>query len=141
MRTRLVLATLPIALVGVVAATPGAAAPKETSKSYTAAASPDPTPNAEGGCSRGIPGGEHIEPFKAPVAGKITVEMTAFSGDWDLCLFDKSGKLLGSSTGFIEATKEVVSLKLKKPTEIEIVAQNLIGSPTAAVKYVFTPNR
>lgn len=138
---RLVLVTLPLALVGVVAATPGTAAPKPTEKRYTAAASPDPSPNAEGGCSRGIPGGEHIEPFKVTAPGKLVVEMTGFQGDWDLCVFDKSGKLLGSSTGFVEATTETVSIKFKKVADITIVSQNLIGGATAAMKYVYTPNR
>lgn len=137
MRTRLVLAVLPVALVGVVAAAPGSAAPKNIEKSYTAAASADPTPNAVGGCDRGIPGGEHIEPLKIPGAGKLSVDMGSFQGDWDLCIFSKTGSVLGSSTGFVDVTKESVSIKFKKGAEITIVAQNLMGGPTAAVKYVF----
>jgi hypothetical protein len=140
MRTRLVLATLPVALIGVVAAAPGIAGPKPQSKSYTAAASPDPTPNAEGGCSRGIPGGEFVEPLKITSPGKLVVEMSDFQGDWDLCVFDKSGSTVGSSTGFIEATKETVGIKLKKTGEYTIVSQNLVGGATAAMKYTFTPN-
>lgn len=141
MRTRLVLAVLPVTLIGVVAATPGTAGPKPTSKSYTAAASPDPSPNAEGGCSRGIPGGEHIEPLKVTVPGKLAVEMSDFQGDWDLCVFDSKGNTIGSSTGFIEATKESVSIKIKKTGEYTIVSQNLMGGATAAMKYTFTPNK
>lgn len=140
MRTRLVLAVLPVALLGVAAA-PILAAPKPITKSYTATASPDPSPNANGACARSLIGGEHIEPFKAPVPGKLAVEMTAFQGDWDLCVFDKNGRLLASSAGFVDVPKEAVSIKLKKPTELQIVAQNLIGGPTAAMKYVFTPNK
>lgn len=140
MRTRLVLAVLPVALLSVAAA-PSLAAPKTISKSYTATANPDPSPNASGACARSLVGGEHVEPLKVPAAGKLVVEMTAFQGDWDLCIFDKSGKNLASSAGFVDATKEAVSLKLKKPVEIQIVAQNLIGGPTASMKYVFTANR
>lgn len=139
MRTRLVLAALPVALVSVAVA-PSLAAPKPIEKSYTATANPDPSPNADGACARSLVGGEHIEPFKAPAAGKLVVQMSGFQGDWDLCVFDKSGKLLGSSAGF-EVTTETVSLKLKKATELQIVAQNLMGTPTAAVKYVFTFNK
>ena len=137
MRSRLVLAALPLAVVAVAVA-PSSAAPKPITKSYTAAANPDPSPNADGACARSLVGGEHLEPFKVPAAGKLAVDMTAFQGDWDLCVFDKAGKNLAASAGFVDTTKEAVSIKFKKPTEIVIVAQNLIGGPTASVKYVFT---
>lgn len=136
---RLVLAVLPLAVVGIVGVAPGSAAPKNIEKSYTAAASADPTPNVGGACDRGIPGGEHVEPLKIPAAGKLTVDMSNFQGDWDLCVFSKTGSVLGSSAGFVDVPKESVAIKFKKAAEITIVAQNLIGGPTAAVKYVFVP--
>ena len=138
MRTRLVLAALPFALVAVAVA-PSSAAPKPVGKTYTATANPDPSPNASGACARSLVGGEHSEPFKATTAGKLAVDMSGFQGDWDLCVFDKAGKLLASSAGF-EVTTEATSLKLKKPTELVIVAQNLVGGPTATVTYLFTPS-
>ena len=140
MRTRLVLATLPLAVVAVAVA-PSFAAPKPVSKTYTATANPDPTPNADGACARSLVGGEHLEPFKVTAAGKLAVEMTGFQGDWDLCVFDKTGKNLASSAGFVDQTKEATTVKFKKATEIVIVAQNLAGGPTATVSYTFTPNR
>jgi hypothetical protein len=140
MRTRLVLAVLPVALLGVTVAS-SSAAPKPIEKSYTASASPDPSPNESGACTDGLPGGEHVEPFKVPAAGKLVVEMTGFQGDWDLCIRDAKGNTLGSSTGFIEATTEIASVKFKKPAEVTIVAQNLMGTLTAEVSYVFTFNK
>lgn len=141
MRTRLVLAVVPVALLGVTVAT-SAAAPKETKKSYTAAAAPDPAVNVDGACSEGLPGmGDHVEPFKVPAPGKLVVKMTGFQGDWDLCLFDAKGQNVAASAGFVEATTETISVKLKKAGPVTIVAQNLTGGPTAQVSYVFTPNK
>ena len=139
MRTRLVLAALPLAVVAVAVA-PSSAAPKPVSKTYTATATPDPSPNAGGACARSLVGGEHAEAFKVTAPGKLAVEMSGFQGDWDLCIFDKAGKLLGSSAGF-EVTTEATTVKFKKVTDVVIVAQNLVGTPTSTVKYVFTPNK
>ena len=137
MRTRLVLAVLPIALVGVVAA-PSSAAPKTTKGSYQASAIPDVTPNGTGPCNSTLPGGQHFQELKLPAAGKLQVDMTGFSGDWDLCLY-VAGSLVSSSTGFVEATKETVAFKAKKATTVRIGAANVGGGPTAQVAWMFTP--
>lgn len=135
MRTRLVLAVLPVALVSVAAA-PSLAAPKTTSGSYQAAAVPDPSPNGTGTCKSTIPGGQQKDELKLPAAGKLTVEMTGFQGDWDLCLYD-GDKLVGSSAGFVEATKETVSYKAKRAMTVVIGAANVGGGPTAQVSWKF----
>lgn len=141
MNRRLALVLVPAVALGV-AASPSFGAPKKKpapiTKTFAAAASPDPTPNATGACTQDLPGGEHVEPFTVPAAGTLKVELTGFQGDWDLCVLDASGSVLGSSTGFVEATTEVVQLKIKKKTAVQIVAQNGIGTPTAAGKYTFT---
>ena len=111
MRTRLVLAVLPVALVGVVAA-PSSAAPKTTKGSYQAAAIPDPSPNGTGTCLSTLPGGQQYDELKLPAAGKLKVDMTGFQGDWDLCLYS-GDSLVSSSAGFVEATTETVSFKAK----------------------------
>jgi len=139
MRTRLVLAVLPVALVGVAAA-PSLAAPKTTKGSYTAAAAPDPTPNGTGTCNSTLPGGQQKDELKLPAAGKLTVDMTGFEGDWDLCLY-VGGSLVSASNGFVEATKETVSYKAKKATTVVIGAANVGGGPTAQVAWTFTTSK
>lgn len=136
MRNRLVLAVLPIALIGVAAA-PSLAAPKTTKGSYAAAALPDPSPNATGTCLSTIPGGQQYDDLKLPAAGKLTVKMTGFQGDWDLCLYS-GGSLVASSAGFVESTTETVSFKAKKAMTVTIGAANVGGGPTAAVEWMFT---
>ena len=135
MRTRLVLAVLPVALIGVVAA-PSFAAPKTTKGSYAAAALPDPSPNGTGTCMSTLPGGQQKDELKLPAAGKLTVDMTGFQGDWDLCLY-AGGSLVSSSAGFVEATKETVSFKAKKAQTVVIGAANVGGGPTAQVAWTF----
>jgi hypothetical protein len=134
---RLALVLVPALAVGAFAA-PSVAKPKPITKTFTAAATPDPTPNATGACTQDVPGGEHVEPFEVPAAGTLKVSITGFQGDWDLCVLDASGRVLGSSIGFVEATTETVQLKLKKKTALQIVAQNGIGTPTANGTITFT---
>ncbi len=137
MRTRLVLAVLPIALIGVTDAT-SSAAPKPIKKTFTAAATPDPTATATSACHGLTPSSRFTVPFKVPAAGKLVVDLSGFQGDWDLIVESKGGSTLGESAGFVEATKETVSLKFKKATEVVIVACNFAGGPTASGAYTFT---
>ena len=139
MSPRLALVLVPALAVGVAAA-PSLAAPKPKpiTKSWTATANPDPTPNATGACTQDVPGGEHVEQFEAPAAGTLKVSITGFQGDWDLCVLDAKGAVVGSSTGFVEATTETVQIKLKKKTALQIVSQNGIGTPTANGTLTFT---
>lgn len=139
MRTRLVLAVLPVALLSVAAA-PSLAAPKTTKGSYTAAAVVDPSPNATGACNSTLPGGQQKDELKLPAAGRLKVDMTAFQGDWDLCLYS-GGSLVGSSTGFVEATTETVSFKAKKAMTVVIGAANVGGGPTAQVMWEFKTDK
>ena len=138
MRTRLVLAGRPVALLGVTAA--GAlAAPPQTKGSFDAAGLPDPTATAGEVCQGLSPASRFEVPLKVPAAGKLQVDI-AFTGDWDLNIETKTGSILASSAAF-ESPTETVSLKFKKATEIVIVACNFAGGPTAAGKYVFTPTK
>ena len=138
MRTRLVLAALPVALIGVTAAT-SLAAPKEMKGSFDAAGSPDPTATGFEVCQGLNPASRFEVPLKIPVPGKIKVDLTGFQGDWDLTIEDKTGAILSQSAGFVEATTETVTVKIKKKSEITIVACNFAGGPTAKGSYVFTP--
>ena len=138
MRTRLVLAVLPVALLGATAAT-SVAAPKEMKGSFDAAATPDPTATAGEVCQGLNPSGRFEVPLKIPAAGKLKVDL-AFTGDWDLTLETKTGSILAESAAF-EAPTETISVKFKKATEVVIVACNFAGGPTAKGSYVFTPTK
>ena len=140
MRTRLVLAVLPVALIGVTAAT-SLAAPKEMKGSFDAAGSPDPSATLGEICQGLSPSSRFEVPLKLTSPGKLKVDLTGFLGDWDLTVEDKKGSVLTSSAGFVEATTETVSLKVKKATELTIVACNFSGGPTAKGSFVFTPTK
>jgi hypothetical protein len=137
-------ATLTIAcLAAATVAAPGAlAAPKPITKTYTATApTPDPT-NTGGGysvCAQNVPQSFHVEQFKVPAAGSLKIELTNYQVDWDLLLMDdKKKELAGSGSGGVGGP-EVIQVKFKKPTAVQIVACNWSGGPTGTVKYTFTP--
>lgn len=125
-----------------VAAPAALAAPKPITKTYTATAPvPDPT-NLAGGysvCAQNVPGSFHVEPFKVPGAGTLKIELKDYQIDWDLLLMDGKGKELASSGSGGLGEPEVVSLRIKKPTAVQIVACNWAGGPTGTVTYTFTP--
>ena len=81
MRTRLVLAVLPVALLGMTA--PGSlAAPKQIKGAFDAAASPDPSAQATEACHGISPAGRFTFKFTVPAAGKLKYSLTGFQGDW-----------------------------------------------------------
>lgn len=134
-----------VALAAASVAAPAALAapkPKPITKTYTATAPvPDPT-NLVGGysvCAQNIPGSFHVEPLKVPGAGTLKIELKDYQIDWDLLLMDGKGKELAFSGSGGLGEPEVVSLKLKKPTAVQIVACNWVGGPTGVVTYTFTP--
>ena len=130
--------------VGMVAGPSAAGAKKkkiEDNVSLTAAPFPNlssatgtPTP----GCTAGEEGVHKITtPLHVPGAGKLTADL-AFTGDWDLYVFDKKNLVIGSSA--LDQTQgapmeEALSLKFKKMADITIVACNWAGAPTAELHY------
>lgn len=137
---------LPVAIVGVLAAgafVPANAAPK-VAGSYTLNLMPDPTIEvvgqaAEGTCGGVNPASVDKHTLTVPAAGRLNVVLDSpdptGSGhtDWDLAILDKSGEEIGTSAG--ASSHEEIDLKLKKKTDIVIVACNLAGQPSAKVTY------
>lgn len=139
MRTRLVLVVLPAALVGV-AVLPSSAAPKPMKGAYTAAA---PVPGGVATCDGTVPGSTHVQTVKLPAAGRMTAELSRFTGDWDFYLRANGSDLSASESGGIggaEDAKEIVTAKIKKATTVSIVSCNWAGGPSGAVTWVYTPN-
>lgn len=135
MRTRLLLAVAPLALVGV-ATLPSSAAPKPMKGSYTASA---PVPGAPD-CDGTAPGSVHTMAIKVPGAGRFTADLTGFAGDWDFYL-KSGGGVLSASEGGADAPKETVSAKIKKAGTVTIASCNWAGGPTGAVTWTFLPNK
>ena len=82
--------------------------------------------------------------IKTTGAGTLTVDVTKFSGDWDITVMDDKGKVLGVGAGTATPTAlaesnvaEKLVLKTKKGMALKIAVCNFGGSPTAHVKYVF----
>lgn len=126
------------------AAAPALAAPKTVTKTYTANA-PVPFPGSDAqdeGCYIGQEGlQKHTHVFAIPAAGKLAVEMTGFQGDWDLTLFNAKGAIVAESAALPGTTVEKATAKVKKGDKISIVACNYLGTPSATVKYVYTPTK
>ncbi|MBK5306370.1 MAG: hypothetical protein JJD92_06745 [Frankiaceae bacterium] len=144
MRTRTALG-VSLAVVTVAGAmSPAVAGPKPApiKKSYTATASnPSPTNIADGVCFGRVPGSNHDTTFKAPFAGRLTVKMNGFQGDWDMALVQdgtNSAESAQATEEDISRPEEVAGFKLKKGVEVIIRACNFSGGPTASVTYTFT---
>lgn len=134
--------TLVLVAVGAGSMAPAVAGTKKTiTKTYTASAPlPDPT-NVAGGysvCAQRVPGSFDIKEFKVPAAGKLKVEVTNYTNDWDALLMDADKAELGESGSGGVGGPEVIEVKFKKAQTVSIVACNWAGGPTATVKYVFT---
>jgi hypothetical protein len=137
--------SLAVVAVAAAAASPAVAAPKKPiTKTFTATApAPDPTNAAPGSytvCPQRVPMSFQAEAFTVPGAGRLTVEVTGYQGDWDALLMDGGDKseLGGSGSGGMGGP-EVIDISFKKAQPVTIVACNFSGGPTAQVKYTFTP--
>jgi hypothetical protein len=143
MRTRTALAASLVLVAGVGSLSPAFAGGKTVTKSYTASASaPGVTNAALGVCEGSVPGSNFDETFKAPFAGRLTVDMTGFQGDWDMALVQDGANSAESAqdptTQPDPMTPEHIDgFKLKKGEEVTIRSCNFSGGPTANVKYVF----
>lgn len=134
MRARLVLTTIPLAIVGLVVGTSSAAAPEKTSYAVTA-----PIPDASNLCDGTIPMSSQADDFKVKGAGTVEIVLSGFQGDWDLYA-RVGGSDVGSSAGFnpVDGVTETIVLKLKKATTVSVVACNFAGGPTGQVDITYT---
>lgn len=149
--------TLPVALSLVVAAgalAPVAAAPKPKpiTAAYDVEGLPVPLPitgsEGFGSSSCEDPRLEGVstttKTIKPTGAGTLTVDVTKFSGDWDITVLDDKGKVLGVGAGTSTPTAltqtnpaEKLVLKTKKASTLKIAVCNFGGSLTAHVEFAF----
>lgn len=140
MRVRTATTTALVAVVAAGALSPALAGPtpKPITKTYTASATPDPTPIVlSDPCQPAIPSARHTTPFKVPAAGTLAITIK-MEGDWALGLRTKSGSVLGASDGPSPTDAEKITHKFKKASDVLIDACNFAGSLTAQVTYTFT---
>ncbi len=116
---------------------------KKIHRSFTATA-PVPYPqDAEGGCSLGVDRvSKYDEPFEAPAAGTLLVEVEGFQGDWDLFLRDEDYELIAGSNGNQtggDPPEESVQVGLKSRQLIHMMPCNYLSpQPEVEVHYTFT---
>jgi hypothetical protein len=134
-RTRLVLATVPVALLGVALAPSFAAPKKPIEKTYAASA---PVPGGYVTCDGSVPMAAQLDEFKVPAAGTLKIELTDFVGDWDLYLYSGGTELASSFQIQPLSEGELISHKFKKATTVQISACNMNGGPDGTVKLKFT---
>ena len=143
MRTRTALVAGLVLVAGLGSLSPALAKGKTVTKSYTATAStPGPTGAVGAVCEGKVPGSYFDETFKAPFAGRLTIDQSGFQGDWDLAIYEDGGLAAQSAQDPTaqpdpQTPEHIDGYKLKKGEEIAIRSCNFIGGPTANVKYVF----
>jgi hypothetical protein len=131
-----------------VAAPTALAAPKKKpiTKTYDVSAPmPDVTNNGEpvglsdySVCAQNVPGSFDKRDFQVPAAGKLSIELKGFQGDWDLLLEDSDGSELVYGGSSSLGGSEVADASFKKAQKVSIVACNFAGTPNASVTYTFT---
>lgn len=148
---------LPLALSLVVAAgalapAAGAPKPKPITDEYDVEGVPFPMPitgsEGFGSSSCEDPRLEGIstttKAIKPTGAGTLTVDVTEFTGDWDITVMNDKGAVLGVGAGTSTPTAlaesdvaEKLVLKTKKGMTLDIAVCNFGGGPTAKVKFSF----
>lgn len=97
-------------------------------------------------CLEGVDGIHKVaEPFQAPAAGSLVINIEGLSGDWDLYALGSSGERLGASEGaqVLEGSDgyERVTVALKPRQQVQMVACNWLGEPEVTVHFEFTPKK
>lgn len=126
-----------------------AKAPREKpiKRSYQVTAfPPDPSYGLgvrQGTCNQFLAAAQNNTPFKVPFPGVLTVDLTGFSGDWDLALYDTNGKVVTKSsqglTDPVDRPEHLVAALTQVGSTYNIRACNFLGGPNATVSYVFRP--
>lgn len=151
MRKTLVVLLSGLIGVGLLSAPGSAASKKKLEDTVSLTAAPFPnyssvTGTSSPGCTAGEEGVHKVTtPLHVPGKGKLTADLTGFTGDWDLYVFDKSDRVLASSANDQTAgapMEERLSISFTKMTDIAIVGCNWAGAPQAELHYklVYTPS-
>ena len=99
-----------------------------------------PTP----GCTAGQEGVHKLtKAFETPGAGKLTLSMSGFTGDWDLYVLDGNVAIARSDSAQVPdmaPPEEKIELALAKGKTYDLVICNWAGAPQASanLKYVYS---
>ncbi|MDQ3951348.1 MAG: hypothetical protein M3279_00065 [Actinomycetota bacterium] len=99
-----------------------------------------PTP----GCSAGEEGVHKLtKSFETPGAGKLTLSMSGFDGDWDLYVLDGDVAIARSDNAQVPdmaPPEEKIEMALAKGKTYDLVICNWAGEPQASanLKYVYS---
>lgn len=99
-----------------------------------------PTP----GCSAGQEGVHKLtKSFETPGAGKLTLSMSGFTGDWDLYVLDGNVAIARSDSAQVPdmaPPEEKIEIALAKGKTYDLVICNWAGAPQASanLKYVYS---
>ena len=140
-----------LGLVASFSAAPALAGKKKKVKtiSETISATAIPFPNLSShtgtsmpGCSAGQEGVHKLTtPLEAPGSGTLTLEMSGFTGDWDLYLFNDEGVAIARSDAAqvpdMAPPEEKIVAPLERGTTYELVVCNWAGAPQATAEYTF----
>jgi hypothetical protein len=139
-----------IGLVALVAAAPAEAATKKKKKpitqTYTVQAVPYPNPAATQSCDEVPAQAVNQRMLTVTGPGKLTVEVSGFTGDWDVAVFSSTGAFLSEGSGTAaddvppntDGKTEKLSYKSRKAQKLRVDVCNFLGSPNATVKLVYT---
>lgn len=102
------------------------------------------TGTATPGCSAGQEGVHKLtRAFETPGAGKLTLSMSGFTGDWDIYLFDGDVAIARSDNAQVPdgaPAEEKIEMPLAKGKSYDLVICNWAGAPqaSASLKYVYS---
>lgn len=153
---RKALALTAVAVVAAGSFAPAVAAPpkkKPISESYAVSGLPIPLPltgstPVEEASSCMNPEFEKIstttKTIKTTGAGTLTVDVTNFTGDWDITIMNDKREMIAAGAGTATPTAlttpgaaEKAVVKFKKGSTILIAVCNFLGSATANAKYTY----
>jgi hypothetical protein len=120
-------------------------------KSYSLNLTPAPVevPLQEGACEsdkREAGVNLDVKTIKVTGPGKLSVDVTGFTGDWDTAVYNAGGVVLqeGVGTSFpdnmssqAKEVSETIRYKSKKAQTLYLRVCNYFGAPTANVKYTY----
>lgn len=140
-----------LGIVASLTASPALAGKKKKTKtiSDSISATAFPLPNLSShtgtempGCTAGQEGVHKVTtPLETPGSGTLTFEMSGFTGDWDLYLFDDAGIPIGrgdqAQVPDGAPPEEKIVAPLAKGKTYELVVCNWAGAPQATAEYTF----
>jgi hypothetical protein len=116
--------------------------------SYTAQApTPEPASYLATGvwCDPALETAKHERLFRIPYAGRLTVRLEGFIGDWSLGVYDLENQAYAasdreySSASAVSAPEQVTIVFREAGTPVVLRACNLVGGPSATVRYEHRP--